>query len=308
MVEKKYNYFYKITNNINNHFYYGIHSTDNINDGYMGSGRRLNRAFKKYGIANFNKEIIKYFPTREDASDYEAEMVTEELVKSNDCYNCRLGGEDFKTSGMVDVYDIEEGVTKWVSQEIYHSQQTRYISIHKGYVLCKSKETNKYKKVISEEFYKNRDKYIALAENKVSVKDKLGNYYLVSSNDERYLNGELVAAWTGKHHSTETKKKQRETFKKIKHQQGIRNSHYGTHWIMKENESKCVKKEELNFYLENGWKRGRKCKETSKAENIDLNEVLKMRENGITWENIEKKLNISHYTMNKFKKINGLIV
>jgi hypothetical protein len=55
MVEKKYNYFYKITNNINNHFYYGIHSTDNINDGYMGSGRRLNRALKKYGIANFNK-------------------------------------------------------------------------------------------------------------------------------------------------------------------------------------------------------------------------------------------------------------
>ena len=209
---------------------------------------------------------------------------------------------------MVDVYDIEEGVTKWVSQEIYHSQQTRYISLHKGYVLCKSKETNECKKVISEEFYKNRDKYIALTENKVSVKDKLGNHYFVSLNDERYLNGELVATWTGKHHSVETKKKLRETFKKIKHQQGIRNSHYGTHWIMKENESKCVKKEELNFYLENGWKRGRKCKETSKAENIDLNEVLKMRANGITWKNIEKKLNISHYTMNKFKKINGLIV
>ena len=167
MAEKKYNYFYKITNIINNHFYYGIHSTDNINDGYMGSGRRLNRAFKKYGITNFKKDIIKYFDTREDASDYECEMVTEELVKSNDCYNCRLGGEEFKTSGMVDVYDTEEGITKWVSQEIYHSEQTRYISVAKGYVLCKSKETNDFKKITSEEFHKKQDKYIALTENMI---------------------------------------------------------------------------------------------------------------------------------------------
>lgn len=33
--EHKYYYFYKVTNVINNHFYYGIHCTDNLNDGYM---------------------------------------------------------------------------------------------------------------------------------------------------------------------------------------------------------------------------------------------------------------------------------
>ena len=57
----KYHYFYKITNLLNNHFYYGVHSTDNLEDGYMGSGKRLHYAYKKYGMENFNKEILKFF-------------------------------------------------------------------------------------------------------------------------------------------------------------------------------------------------------------------------------------------------------
>ena len=63
----KYHYFYKITNNINGHFYYGVHNTNNINDGYMGSGTRLHYAYKKYGIENFSKEILKYFESSDDA-------------------------------------------------------------------------------------------------------------------------------------------------------------------------------------------------------------------------------------------------
>ena len=66
----KYNYFYKITNNINGHYYYGIHSTDNLDDGYMGSGSILNYAYKIYGIENFTKEIIKFFENREECSLY----------------------------------------------------------------------------------------------------------------------------------------------------------------------------------------------------------------------------------------------
>ena len=54
----KYHYFYKITNLLNEHFYYGIHSTDNLDDGYMGSGKRLHYAYKKYGMQNFKKEIM----------------------------------------------------------------------------------------------------------------------------------------------------------------------------------------------------------------------------------------------------------
>lgn len=87
-----YYYFYKITNNINGKYYYGVHHTENINDGYMGSGVLLWRAYNKYGQSNFTKEIIRYFDNADDMFKYEAEIVNEDLVKDVNCYNIALGG------------------------------------------------------------------------------------------------------------------------------------------------------------------------------------------------------------------------
>ena len=43
----KYRYFYKIQNLIDNSYYYGIHTTDDINDNYKGSGKRIKNYIKK---------------------------------------------------------------------------------------------------------------------------------------------------------------------------------------------------------------------------------------------------------------------
>lgn len=113
-----YHYFYKITNVINNKFYYGVHNTSNIDDGYMGSGFALKKAIIKYGIENFKKDIIKFFETEDEAFAYEKEIVNEDMIKNEDCYNIQIGGRYFSTQGMVTVKD-KDGNGFWVSQDFY---------------------------------------------------------------------------------------------------------------------------------------------------------------------------------------------
>ena len=66
MYNHKYHYLYKITNEITNEYYYGVHSTDDLRDGYFGSGSALWENIKKYGRENFIKHILEFFPNRKE--------------------------------------------------------------------------------------------------------------------------------------------------------------------------------------------------------------------------------------------------
>lgn len=89
----RYNYFYKIINNLNGKFYYGVHKTVNLNDNYMGSGTLLRLAKKKYGKENFSKEILLFFDTYEECLAHEALVVNEDMVTNPMCYNMKAGGQ-----------------------------------------------------------------------------------------------------------------------------------------------------------------------------------------------------------------------
>lgn len=83
---------YKITNKINGKIYIGYHATYDLNDGYMGSGKNIIKAIEKYGIQNFEKEILFVFDSKEEAEKMEASIVNEEFVKREDTYNIVTGG------------------------------------------------------------------------------------------------------------------------------------------------------------------------------------------------------------------------
>jgi group I intron endonuclease len=91
-MSKAFHYLYKTTCTITNKFYIGMHSTNNLDDGYKGSGVYLWRSIKKYGKENHIVEILEFLPTRDDLIVREKEVVTEHLVNHKDCMNIKLGG------------------------------------------------------------------------------------------------------------------------------------------------------------------------------------------------------------------------
>jgi hypothetical protein len=89
---KKFHFVYKTKNKLNGKYYYGMHSTHNLNDGYLGSGKQLRYAIRKYGKVNFELEIIEFFDSRELLIEGEKKIITDEIVKDKDSYNISYGG------------------------------------------------------------------------------------------------------------------------------------------------------------------------------------------------------------------------
>ena len=90
--EKTIHYIYKTTCNVTGKYYVGMHSTNNLEDGYLGSGKRLRYSIRKYGVENHTKQIVEYLPTREALVLRETEIVTKELISDGKCMNLKEGG------------------------------------------------------------------------------------------------------------------------------------------------------------------------------------------------------------------------
>jgi len=83
---------YLITNKITGEKYVGQHQTNNLNDGYIGSGRLLKQKIREYGVENFNKQILADFDSFEQMNQAEIDYIG----KYKPQYNLSLGGESFE--------------------------------------------------------------------------------------------------------------------------------------------------------------------------------------------------------------------
>jgi len=104
---------YQTKNLVNNNTYIGIHSTDNLDDRYLGSGEALARAINKYGRENFVCTPLDFFDTREEAFEEERFLVHKEWIDRESNYNLSLGGNG--------------GSLSWDEQKkIYHRENGSY--------------------------------------------------------------------------------------------------------------------------------------------------------------------------------------
>lgn len=133
---RKYHYIYKTTCIITNKFYIGMHSTDNLEDGYIGSGKRLWYSINKHGKDNHACEILEFLPDRISLKTREKQLVNEELLNHDLCMNLAIGGEGGHGSKFLTKKQLSAGA-KTMNDKIWSNPD---------FIARKSKETSKRNK------------------------------------------------------------------------------------------------------------------------------------------------------------------
>lgn len=90
----QYNYIYILTNKISGRKYIGKHSTNNLQDGYFGSGFIIRQIKQKYGKDIFTKEIIEFCTNEQQAYQRQKYWIQYyNAIQNEDFYNLDQGGK-----------------------------------------------------------------------------------------------------------------------------------------------------------------------------------------------------------------------
>lgn len=222
---RKFHYIYKITNKLNGKFYIGMHSTDDMDDGYFGSGKYLWNSIHKHGKENHEMEILEHYFSREDLAAREKELVNRELLQNEMCMNIRLGGDGGGGWDHVNA-DLE-----------FLNNQVK---------LMNSIRAEKMKDSV---FYEEFCNKCVSAQSRSEVRNRITAGR--TSSGKSYNHCKI-----GSKQSDETKKKIGAINSRL--QSGSRNSQFGSCWICNDGVVKKIKKEELQTWLDQGWRKGRK--------------------------------------------------
>lgn len=209
---------YKTTNLINGKFYIGKHQTNDLNDGYVGSGKLLKRAIAKYGPDSFKTEIIELCTTEAHMNIAEKiYVVTDSEVSYNLCPGGR-GGFGY----------INDNPNLFLTAK-------RLEALNPGSIYKKNLRTiDKWKASIRER-----------STNPIYVEKRnsgIRNYYRTN-----------VGHFKDKRHTEESLCKMRKP-KNI----GECNSQFGTCWISNGADTLKIKKEDVDVWLKRGYHLGRK--------------------------------------------------
>jgi len=261
---------YKVTNLINNKTYIGCHSTQNIDDGYMGSGKLVLAAIKKYGIENFKKDILYTFDNYETMIRKEEELVNEEYIQRNDTYNLSVGG----------AFDYREDRSKPENSKKLKGRKFTPETIRRmsGRVPVVNSEGQRFKVATNDPRYLSGELIHTSVgrqcseDTKQRIREKAigrGHAAETRAKISKAMKGENNPFY-GKQHTDETKKqiskknKGRTAVFTDKHRKNLSiamtKNHFGYIWIvnLKSHKIKRIHPSELPLYINTGWIKGRK--------------------------------------------------
>lgn len=178
---KTYNYVYQIINTVNNKIYIGCHTTHNLDDGYMGSGKYLHRAYSKYGAENFKKVILNYYDTVEQMFEAEKAIVTPEFITEDSNYNLAVGGK---------------GGHKGDACYKSVSRSKKISDVHTGFTLALDQNNNRVRVSVDDPRFITKE-LVGHTKGKVTVKNSEGIILSVDADDPRIKTGELVGVTKG---------------------------------------------------------------------------------------------------------------
>ncbi len=157
-IEKKYHFVYIVTNLITTKQYIGDHSTNKLEDGYLGSGVYLQHAIKEYGKENFKREILESFTTKEEAFNAQEKYIEQYNTLSPNGYNISPKG-GHRVIGCFSEETKQKLGKIWKNRK--HKQESKLKMGRKGRrfsveSISKMKESAKNRKPQSEETRKKR--------------------------------------------------------------------------------------------------------------------------------------------------------
>lgn len=262
--QKKYHFIYKTTDTRNGNFYIGMHSTENLKDGYVGSGTRLKHLIYKHGKEIFNMEILEFLPNRELLKKREIEIVNSDLLLEEKCMNLKPGGYGgfnnkehmMKVSRAGNKEFLEKmkdnEYRKEFSKKLSESNKKQFLDGRRErkrfYDWSGKTHTDETKKKISE---------IRKGTGVGSDNSVWGRKWMNKDFKNKMVKSEEIEfhtsdGWLFGIFIDEKKKSQlKESFEKIRHLSGP--SCVGRKWINKKGVNKRVVKEDLNKYLNDGW-------------------------------------------------------
>lgn len=229
-------YLYVKTHNKTGMKYFGKTINDDV-EKYRGSGIEWNRHIEEHGY-DVTTEIIAEFDNEDDARDFAIEFSEENMIVESDGWaniipECASYKDNF-------IYVNELGLNNINN--------------------CSDESKERHLRGSTEGGIKTRDLRLGFHGFSDEQKSENGKKGVKALQEKLKKEYGYISVFSHLNKDEVFNKKRKEAFKRVKHQQGIKNSQYGKCW-MKHSEmemNKKVNKDDVDYYISLGWERGRK--------------------------------------------------